>query len=137
MLTYTEQVYPQAAVMGNTLIIACQTDGSTSTFVMGGDNEPTDNLYTGYTFDLNEIFPGAGVSEVEHNNHISVYPNPAVDQLSITLNKNAEVTVYNIMGQAVMTMKGRAGANTLDISSLTSGVYFINAGNDTQKFIVK
>ena len=62
---------------------------------------------------------------------------PAVDQLSVTLNKNVEVTVYNIMGQAVMTVEGRIGANTIDISNLTSGIYFISAGNDTQKFIVK
>ena len=137
MLTYTEQVYPQAAVIDHTLIVAVQTDNNTSTFVMGGDNDAFDNLYTGYTYDLDDLFYGVGVPEVEHNNHISVYPNPAVDQLSITLNKNAEVTIYNITGQAVMTVEGHAGANTLDISSLSSGVYFISAGNDTQKFIVK
>ena len=55
----------------------------------------------------------------------------------MTLNKSAEVTVYNIMGQVVMTVEGRMGINTLDISTLNSGIYFISAGNDTQKFIVK
>ena len=139
MLTYTEHVYTQATVMGNTLIIACQTDGATGTSVMEDDPDSSDNLYTGFTFDLKDLFPdeGVGVSEIEHNNHISVYPNPAVDQLSVTLNKNAEVTIYNIMGQAVMTVEGRAGANTFDISNLNSGIYFVSAGNATQKFVVK
>ena len=139
MLQYTEHVYTQAAVIGQTLIVACQTDGQTGTFVQNDDEDWTDNLYSGYTYDLKELFPnaGVGVPEIEHNTHVSVYPNPAVDQLNITLNKNAEVTVYNIMGQTVMTMEGRAGANVLDISSLNSGIYFVNAGNDTQKFVVK
>lgn len=139
MLSITEHVYTQATVIGQNLIVACQADTQTGSFVMGDDTQGDDNYYQGYTFDLKDLFPEAnvGVQEVEHNNHISVYPNPAVDQLSVTLNKNAEVTVYNIMGQAVMTVEGRIGANTIDISSLTSGIYFISAGNDTQKFIVK
>ena len=139
MYSYTEFVYPQAAVIDQTLIVAVQTDSNTGTYVMSGDNDPDDNLYQGFTFDLNELFPevGVGVPEMEHNNHLSVYPNPAEGQISVTLNKNAEVTIYNIMGQAVMTVEGRAGANTLDISSLNSGVYFISAGNDTQKIVVK
>ena len=139
MLTYNEYVYNQATVIGQTLVIASQVDGMTGTFVQSDDTDAFDNYYQGLTFDLKDLFPNAnvGVQEIEHNNYISVYPNPAVDQLNITLNKNAEVTVYNIMGQAVMTMEGRAGVNTLDISNLTSGIYFINAGNDTQKFIVK
>jgi len=137
MLTYTEHVYPQAAVIDNTLIVAVQTDGLTDTYVMGSDNDPNDNLYTGFTYDLNELFPGVGVPEIEHNNHITVYPNPAVDQLNVTLNKNAKMTISNIIGQVIMHVEGHAGANTLDISNLNSGIYFLNAGNDTQKFVVK
>ena len=139
MLTYYECVYNQAVVLGQNLIIASQTDGMTGTFVQSDDTDETDNFYQGFTFDLKDLFPeaGVGVQEVEHNTHVSLYPNPAVDQLNITLNKSAEVTVYNIMGQTVMTMEGRAGVNVLDISSLNSGIYFVSAGSDTQKFVVK
>ena len=139
MYQYTEFVYTQAAVIDQTLIVASMADGLTGTFVQSDETDWTDNKYQGLTYDLKDIFPEAnvGVQEVEHNNHMSLYPNPAVNQLNVTLNKNAEVTVYNIMGQAVMNVEGRAGVNTLDISSLTSGIYFISAGNDTQKFIVK
>jgi hypothetical protein len=86
-----------------------------------------------------ELFGIDGIEEttVSNDAQISVYPNPASGQVSVTLNNNAEVTVYNIMGQTVMTVEGHAGVNTLDISNLTSGIYFINAGNDTQKFVVK
>ena len=139
MLTYTEHVYNQAVILGNTLIVASQTDGMTGTFVQSDDTDGSDNCYTGYTFDLEELFGIDGIEETpaSNNNQISVYPNPAVDQLSVTLNKDAEMTIYNIMGQAVMTVEGRAGVNNIDITSLTSGIYFISAGTDTQKFIVK
>ena len=139
MLTYTEHVYAQAAVMGHTLVVAVQADGMTGTFVQSDDTDGSDNHYSGYTYDLDELFPnaGVGVSEIEHNTQISVYPNPAVGQVNVMLNKSAEVTVYNIMGQVVMTQEGKVGVNTLDISNLTSGIYFVSAGNDTQKFIVK
>ena len=41
------------------------------------------------------------------------------------------------MGQNVLNMQGVKGVNQINISDLTSGVYFISAGNVTQKFIVK
>lgn len=137
MLLYTEHVYPQAVVIDNTLIVAVQTDNTTGTYVMGGDNDSEDCFYQGYTYDLNDLFIGVGVPEIEHNTHITVYPNPAVSRLNVTLNKNAEVKICNTMGQTMMKMKGHAGVNTFDVSNLSSGIYFVSAGNDTQKFIVK
>ena len=68
---------------------------------------------------------------------MTLFPNPAVDQLNVTLSNNAEIVVYNIMGQKVMSQEGHAGANSINVSSLNSGIYFVNAGSDTQKFIVK
>ena len=139
MLQYTEHVYTQAAIVNNTLLVACQADGGTGTFVQGDDSDSGDNYYTGYSFDMMDLFgiDGIGEAPVSQNTQISVYPNPASGQVSVTLNKNAEMTVYNIMGQAVMTVEGHAGVNTLDISNLNSGIYFVSAGSDTQKFIVK
>jgi hypothetical protein len=75
--------------------------------------------------------------QVSSNTKMNLYPNPAVDQLNITLNQNTDIVIYNIMGQNVMTVEGHAGANTINISNLMSGVYFVNAGTETQKFIVK
>ena len=68
---------------------------------------------------------------------MSVYPNPAVNQLQVVLSQNADIVIYNMMGQSVMSVKGNAGVNSVNISELTAGVYFVNAGNDTQKLIVK
>lgn len=139
MYQWSECVYNQAAVVGNTLIIATQMDGTTGTYVQSDDDDATDNYYQGLTFDLKDLFPeiGVGVNEVSNNTHMNIYPNPAVDQLNVVLNQSAEIVVYNLMGQAVKTVEGHAGANSIDLSSINSGVYFISAGSDTQKFIVK
>ena len=135
-----EFVFPQAAIVGSTLVIVVQADSETGTYVQDDDIDPDDCYYQGFTFDIYSLFPIGpifGTPEVEHNTHITVYPNPAVDRLNVTLNKNAAVTIYNIMGQAVMNVNGHVGANTIDISNLSSGIYYISAGSDTQKFIVK
>ena len=105
------------------------------------DTEANDNYYQGFTFELNDLFPnaGVGVPEVSHNTHMSIYPNPAVNQLQIgvTLSQNADITIYNMMGQVVMTTEGHAGVNNINISNLTAGIYFVNAGTETQKIVVK
>ena len=139
MYQYNECVYPQAAVIGTTLIVAAQMDGETGTFVQSDDADASNNYYQGLTFELTDLFPGAGVGvqEVSHNTHMSLYPNPAVEQLNVTLSQDADIVIYNIMGQNVMNVEGHAGANSINISNLNAGVYFISAGSDTQKFIVK
>ena len=139
MFELSELVYAQAAVMGTTLVVAVQEDGTTGTYVQSDDDNPEDNYYHGLTFELNDLFPGVGVGvpEVSHNTHMTLYPNPAVDQLNITLSQNSDIVIYNIMGQAVMNVEGHAGANSINISELGAGIYFVSAGSDTQKFIVK
>ena len=141
MYQLSEFVYPQAAITGNTLVIACQSDGEPDSYLIGsgGDVIADDNFYQAFTFDLTELFPEYdGVEEqVSNNTLMKVYPNPAVDQLNITLNQNADITIYNMMGQVVMTTEGHVGVNTINISNLTAGVYFVNAGSATTKFVVK
>ena len=136
-----EMVYPQVAVIGNTLIVVAQVDYAPGTYVQSDEDDASDNHYTGFTFDITDLFswydgmPENGSNN--HNVHMDIYPNPAVDRLNVTLSQNAEIAIYNIMGQKVLSQEGNAGANSINISSLTSGIYFVNAGSDTQKFIVK
>ncbi|MBR1513714.1 MAG: T9SS type A sorting domain-containing protein [Bacteroidales bacterium] len=141
MYELSECVYPQAAIAGNNLVIAVQMDQQPDSYLIGsgGDTNPDDNYYQGLTFDLTELFGYDGVEEqqVVNNTAMSIYPNPATDQLYVTLNQNTEIVIYNIMGQKVMSQEGRIGNNALNISSLNAGIYFVNAGTQSQKFIVK
>ena len=141
MYQYNECVYPQAAITNNQLVIAVQMDGEPDSFVIGsgGDADQFDNYYQGLTFDLMELFGYDAVEEptTVSNTSLSIYPNPVSDRLSISLNKNEEVVVYNLMGQTVASFQGHVGVNTFEVSNLNAGIYFISAGNATQKFVVK
>ena len=139
MYQYMECVYSQATIVGNTLIVASQMDSETGTFVQSDDPDPTNNYYQGMTFDLLELFGLDAVDEnyVANDIQMSVYPNPAVEQVNVTLSQNADIVIYNVQGQQVMNMEGHVGANSINISNLNAGIYFISAGSSTQKFIVK
>ena len=133
----TELVYTQAALVGHTLVVAAQADQTTGTYVQSDDVIPDDNVYQGLTFNLDELFPSWSAPETVENTKMTICPNPAVDNLDVTLSNNADIVIYNIMGQMVASQKGHVGLNSIDVTSLSSGVYFINAGSETQKFVVK
>ncbi len=70
---------------------------------------------------------------------ISVYPNPATDQITISAAAQPEkVDIYNINGQLQITSTNR---KVIDVSDLPQGVYIIKAHNGNQvqttKFLKK
>lgn len=79
---------------------------------------------------------GFGVDE-EEEPPFAIYPNPASEQINITLDRDAKVTIHNIMGQTMMTTEGHAGVNTLDISHLSSGIYLLKAATISETFTKK
>ena len=138
LFRYSECVYPQAAITDNKLVITAQMDGSTDNSLLGDDPDPSDNYYQGIVYDLNDLFGYDDVEEnVASNTSISVYPNPASESMSISLSNSETVVISNMMGQVVMTFQATSGISKVDISNLSSGVYFISAGSATQKFVVK
>ena len=138
LFQYTEFVYPQAAITNNKLVITTQADGCSDTNLLGDDPTPDDNYYQGLVFDLNDLFGYDGIDEtVVNNTMLSVYPNPATESMNLMLNQDEAVVISNMMGQTVSSFQGHAGINTVDVSSLSSGIYFISAGSATQKFVVK
>ncbi len=138
MYENSEMVYPQAAIVDGQLVVVAQVDEGCGTFVQSDESVGTDNFYTGFVFNLNDLWgDNVAVPEVSHNTKMAVSPNPATTQLNVTLNQNEEISIYTITGQLVQRMKGHVGLNTINVSTLNSGIYFINAGSDTQKFVVK
>lgn len=72
-----------------------------------------------------------GVQEHSYINEFSnAYPSPACDVVnfdySFNSNVNAEIAIYNMMGQEVMRnqISGIQGKASLNVSDLTDGVYF-------------
>lgn len=72
-------------------------------------------------------------------NNILIYPNPARDQLNISgIETNAvALKILNVNGQEVTNSKRTIGFNSIDISDLSSGIYFLKAEKPNSKIITK
>lgn len=57
----------------------------------------------------------------------SIFPNPASNQLTVTLQdvSTADVIITNTVGQTVLSQELTSNQEVLDVSDLTSGLYFI------------
>ena len=82
-----------------------------------------------------------GLNQAEEGT-ISLYPNPANDVLNIALQgtKVNEVVVIDIYGKTVARTVVTEGNNTLDVSALPAGMYFVQLRSDntvkaTQKIV--
>lgn len=89
-----------------------------------------------------------GVQEVTGLNNLSLFPNPAKEQLTLNIMADrliagCRISIHGILGQHIydQAIEVNEGANsvTLDISSLSSGIYFFCLQNGkesiTRKFV--
>jgi hypothetical protein len=68
-----------------------------------------------------------GVFNTENTGqNINLFPNPATSEIQINLpvNINLQIEIYNSLGQLVVTQKN---SNSVDISKLVAGIYFVRA----------
>jgi hypothetical protein len=79
----------------------------------------------------------------EYESTVKISPNPARNWISLTLPDNVsqgnmDLAIYNIFGQEVLNWKGNSATRiiSLDISSLSSGLYFVN-GCDKRNHYLK
>lgn len=77
-----------------------------------------------------------GIDELSSGNVVNVYPNPANRVLDIEVKEATTINVVNLFGATVYTQKLISGNNSLDVSNLTNGVYFIQSDQGgTVKFV--
>jgi hypothetical protein len=90
------------------------------------------NTGTDVAYQLNEYYgeitlkggwPVAINSKVERAS-LSVYPNPANNQINVVMDKAAIVDIYNVVGAKVLNSKLNGSAH-VDVSELNQGVYII------------
>jgi hypothetical protein len=78
---------------------------------------------------FNEANPTATITE-NLNNEISVYPNPAKNQLTINVAQQIEIiTIVDITGKAIKSITPTS--KTIDVSELTKGIYFLKVKTTT------
>ena len=86
------------------------------------------------------------IENIETSDQIKIYPNPTNDHLIIELNtvpaENLKVKIFDINGHVVesMILNSSTVKNTINLSNLNSGVYFINVSSKefqrTEKLLI-
>jgi hypothetical protein len=89
----------------------------------------------------NKVYYGNYGIESHLNDILEVFPNPANETATVAAPGLNTVTLYNVLGQEVLTAVATDGLCNLNLSGLQKGIYLIKAntsmGNSIQKLILK
>ncbi len=85
-----------------------------------------------------------GVNEIRQEHFISLYPNPATNQLTIHTSFPADekvmVSVMNVMGQEASPqapLLNERGDVVIDVSGLAAGMYFVEVVGEKERWVGK
>ncbi|MBQ3845611.1 MAG: T9SS type A sorting domain-containing protein [Bacteroidales bacterium] len=139
MNLYDEMVYGQVIpylytdAEGDYVWYCYANDQETGTFVQGDESDATNNQYRAVKVYFHYLWDGVEEPTLTVAPSINVYPNPAQGSFNVRLNNESNVNIYNAVGQLVKTYNNVTELNV----NLEAGVYFVNAGNQTVKVVVK
>ena len=86
----------------------------------------TDEAASSWEIDYVKV-TGTWVTSVNENAMmVDFYPNPAREQVTFTLESDAQVSVFDMTGRMVNETNMAAGNAQLNVRELESGVYFVN-----------
>lgn len=90
--------------------------------------------YSGlFKMNVNKIL---STKSIEGDNFTSIYPNPTNSVLNIAAKTNTNIKIVSVLGTVVSTQQLHTGNNTIDVSNLVNGIYFIqDANGGAVKFI--
>ena len=92
-----------------------------------------DNIY---------LYKGAPLSTTSfENSTVSLYPNPATNSFTISAKSQIDtISIYNVLGQEIMTKSPKSEIFTVDISDFQTGVYIVKStvdGNTVTSRVIK
>ena len=117
---------------GDYLWLCYQADQEPGTCVQNDENVWDNNFYRAAKVYFNYL--GVEDNTMTVAPTINVYPNPAQGSFNVRLNNASNVNIFNTVGQLVKTYNNVTELNNVN---LEAGVYFVNAGNQTVKVVVK
>lgn len=68
----------------------------------------------------------------EKTNDLMVYPNPACNEIHIDNVAGAQVSIFNIAGQEVMSIENADASATINVANLTEGLYVVRVVNGNE-----
>ena len=95
-----------------------------------------------YYKNYNIIENCSGLTDINNNISISVYPNPTKETVTLnlensTLDKNETVSIINNAGQVVYKSNITSQKTNINVSDLESGVYYVKVGEMKKKLIIE
>lgn len=82
----------------------------------------------------------SSVQEVGSEMQLSCYPNPATNQLQVSVSgkySSFDVEINDIAGRLVMEQKAVRSGETIDISALSEGLYILTATSETDRSVMR
>lgn len=136
-------VLPTSAAAGDTLVVLTTTEAFNfaGASTHAGSINATNDLETYGSNDVtisNAIFPEItqstlAVFDLQKDNNLSVYPNPANNELNFKIEDTevSSVKVFGMDGKLILNQSFNSTSGTINVSSLTSGfyIYEITASN--------
>ena len=138
MNSFDEMVYGQVIPYlysdenGAYLWYCYQNDQEIGTFVQADENVWDNNFYRAVKVYVDTLGDAVEENKVEATTTLNVYPNPAQGSFTMQLSNESDVNIYNAVGQLVKNYKSVKELNV----NLEAGIYFVQAGNQTQKVVV-
>ncbi|MDU8886285.1 T9SS type A sorting domain-containing protein [Yeosuana sp. MJ-SS3] len=104
------------------------------------DNPALAETYGGWTIDnwTDYMVTCPPLSTDKFNlSSISIYPNPTKDVFEINMMIDADYKLISLQGQQILEGTFKQGLNTLDVSTVSNGIYLLNFKNDLGSFSKK
>lgn len=81
-----------------------------------------------------------GETEFSAEETFSIFPNPSKDEITITTDQPCCITIYNALGEKLMSNKFASHGVTIDVSGLSKGIYIVTViikGKSIAKKMIK
>lgn len=111
----------------NTPITDAETINIRLSYKAGSEQQWVDDLWL-----AGEIKEGTGISVNKNDTQIKVYPNPATDRITVAGATKLDITDLN--GRLLISTKD---VESVDVSTLSIGVYFVKATIDNNVSVLK
>ena len=154
LMEYTESAAREA--LGAVVLTAVDADGKTvhtftntpadwtidltaglATYTLQSTDLPQQYEFENATETVNvQLKNGSGIANVESNNTVRIYPNPASDYTFVE-GASDEIRVYDLTGRLVLTQTAAGEKTMIDITSLPTGVYTVHTAGEVTPLMVK
>ncbi|MFA6056823.1 MAG: T9SS type A sorting domain-containing protein [Taibaiella sp.] len=79
-----------------------------------------------------QLMKGTGISDLENNANVQLFPNPTTNVLNVTASEKVNVVIMSIDGKKLIEQKD---ASRIDVSSLVSGMYLIQVYGENNSLL--